>query len=135
MTKEDFKKFAKEEFGYDISFEKSDEPDTFESLFGQEQSPTVRPVNKREAIKLLYSAYKEEITKDESNPRLMVAYKMAIDALDYIIKFEKEDVGALIPPCFGSFKGSSQCIRYGLFNKDGSQCKYCNYKVESEDKE
>lgn len=34
MTKEEFKKFAKKEFGYDISFEKSDEPDTFESLFG-----------------------------------------------------------------------------------------------------
>lgn len=44
MTKEQFKKFAKEEFGYDISFEKSDEPDTFESLFGSckgcEHAPT-----------------------------------------------------------------------------------------------
>lgn len=35
MTKEQFKKFAKEEFGYEISFEKSDEPDTFKSLFGE----------------------------------------------------------------------------------------------------
>lgn len=44
MTKEQFKKFAKEEFGYDISFEKSDEPDTYESLFGSckgcEHAPT-----------------------------------------------------------------------------------------------
>ena len=31
---EEFKKYAKEEFGYDISFEKSSTPDTFESLFG-----------------------------------------------------------------------------------------------------
>lgn len=44
MTKEQFKKFAKEEFGYDISFEESDAPDTFESLFGSckgcEHAPT-----------------------------------------------------------------------------------------------
>lgn len=44
MTKEQFKKFAKEEFGYDISFEKSDNPDTFKSLFGSckgcEHAPT-----------------------------------------------------------------------------------------------
>lgn len=31
---EAFKKYAKGEFGYDISFEKSPTPDTFESLFG-----------------------------------------------------------------------------------------------------
>lgn len=27
-------KYAKEQFGYDISFKKAQEPDTFESLFG-----------------------------------------------------------------------------------------------------
>ncbi len=31
---EAFKKYAKEQFGYDISFEKSSTPDTFGSLFG-----------------------------------------------------------------------------------------------------
>lgn len=45
MTKEEFKKFAKEEFGYNIFFEKSDNPDTFKSLFGRgckgcEHAPT-----------------------------------------------------------------------------------------------
>lgn len=32
--KELFKEFAKEQFGYEISFEKTSTPDTFESLFG-----------------------------------------------------------------------------------------------------
>lgn len=31
---DEFVKYAKEEFGYDITFEKSLEPDTFETLFG-----------------------------------------------------------------------------------------------------
>lgn len=30
-----FAKYAKEQFGYNISFEKSSTPDTFESLFGE----------------------------------------------------------------------------------------------------
>lgn len=34
MPVEDFIKYAKEEFGYCLTLEKSDDPDTFENLFG-----------------------------------------------------------------------------------------------------
>lgn len=45
-------------------------------------SPTAIPLTVEEAKKLLYAEWKREVQKDNSNNRLLVAYKMAIKALE-----------------------------------------------------
>lgn len=45
-------------------------------------SPTAVPVTVEEAKKLLQAEWKKEVSKDKSNNRLLVAYKMAIQLLE-----------------------------------------------------
>lgn len=52
---ESLKKYAKEQFGYDISFEKSSTPDTFELLFGMSF------INKLNEDIFLQDGYSEKI--------------------------------------------------------------------------
>ena len=45
-------------------------------------SPTAIPVTVEEAKRLLLAEWKKEVSKDKSNNRLLVAYKMAVQLLE-----------------------------------------------------
>ncbi len=48
----------------------------------EDMSPTAVPVTTEEAKKLLYTEWKNEVAKDKSNNRLLIAYQIAIKALE-----------------------------------------------------
>ncbi len=49
-------------------------------------SPTKEPVGTKEAIKLLYSEYKAKVQQEDVDPRLLIAYQVAVKSLEEIGK-------------------------------------------------
>lgn len=123
MTKEQFKKFAKEEFGYDISFEKSDEPDTYESLFGSCKGCEHAPTTYEEYClhTCCPDAYTDKAAGCESFKKQR-AIEMAIKAL------EQESILNKIRAEIREMSGDIETIADVLKIID-------KYKAESEDKE
>ena len=67
---------------YHVYSELIDGIDALEQEPCEDISPTAVPITVEEAKRLLYTEWKNEVTKDKSNDRLLVAYQMAIKALE-----------------------------------------------------
>lgn len=56
-------------------------------------SPLVQPVSIAEAKKLIYQEWENKVQDDDANPRLLVAYQIAMKALEEVSTWQEKKQG------------------------------------------